>query len=183
MKNYRTVKYDIEKSIINKYNGKTYFLKTYGCQMNEHDSENIRAMLEELGFKAVEDYTQADLIMLNTCSIREKALENKKTYNGNKDKIHFVNCKAEDYLVSKNETVFYFFNPFSPEIFHAVINRILDSFEKYPRTITLILYYPEDDTVFYLERHTTFERMDEIAASDAVYKDRRERFCLYRITV
>ena len=67
----------------------------------------------------------------------EKALENKKTYNGNKDKIHFVNCKAEDYLVSKNETVFYFFNPFSPEIFHAVINRILDSFEKYPRTITL----------------------------------------------
>ena len=63
------------------------------------------------------------------------------------------------------------------------IIRILDSFEKYPRTITLILYYPEDDTVFYLERHTTFERMDEIAASDAVYKDRRERFCLYRITV
>ena len=113
----------------------------------------------------------------------EKALENKKTYNGNKDKIHFVNCKAEDYLVSKEENVFYFFNPFSPEIFHAVINRILDSFEKYPRTITLILYYPEDDTVFYLERHTTFERMDEIAASDAVYKDRRERFCLYRITV
>ena len=43
---------------------------------------------------------------------------------------------------------FTFFNPFSPEIFHAVINRILDSFEKYPRTITLILYYPEDDTVF-----------------------------------
>jgi len=113
----------------------------------------------------------------------EKALENKKTYNGSKDKIHFVNCKAEDYLVSKNETVFYFFNPFSPEIFHAVINRILDSFEKYPRTITLILYYPEDDTIFYLERHTTFERIDEIAASDAVYKDRRERFCLYRITV
>ena len=37
LKNYRTVKYDIEKSIINKYSGKTYFLKTYGCQMNEHD--------------------------------------------------------------------------------------------------------------------------------------------------
>lgn len=113
----------------------------------------------------------------------KKLWKTKKTYNGNKDKIHFVNCKAEDYLVSKNETVFYFFNPFSPEIFHAVINRILDSFEKYPRTITLILYYPEDDTIFYLERHTTFERIDEIAASDAVYKDRRERFCLYRITI
>ena len=52
---------------------KTYFLKTYGCQMNEHDSENIQAMLEEMGFKEAEDYEQADLILLNTCSIRENA--------------------------------------------------------------------------------------------------------------
>ena len=52
---------------------KTYYLKTYGCQMNEHDSENIKAMLEEMGFKECEDYEQADLILLNTCSIRENA--------------------------------------------------------------------------------------------------------------
>ena len=52
---------------------KTYYLKTYGCQMNEHDSENIKAMLEEMGFKEREDYEQADLILLNTCSIRENA--------------------------------------------------------------------------------------------------------------
>ena len=52
---------------------KTYFLKTYGCQMNEHDSENIQAMLEEMGFKECDDYEQADLILLNTCSIRENA--------------------------------------------------------------------------------------------------------------
>lgn len=52
---------------------KTYFLKTYGCQMNEHDSENIQAMLEEMGFKEAENYEQADLILLNTCSIRENA--------------------------------------------------------------------------------------------------------------
>ena len=41
--------------------------------MNEHDSENIQAMLEEMGFKEAEDYEQADLILLNTCSIRENA--------------------------------------------------------------------------------------------------------------
>ncbi len=52
---------------------KTYFLKTYGCQMNEHDSENIQAMLEEMGFKESENYEHADLILLNTCSIRENA--------------------------------------------------------------------------------------------------------------
>lgn len=51
--------------------GKTYHVKTYGCQMNEHDSENIKAMLEELGFTEEENYEKADLVLLNTCSIRE----------------------------------------------------------------------------------------------------------------
>ncbi len=53
--------------------GKKYFLKTYGCQMNEHDSENIKAMLEELAFEETDNYKEADLILLNTCSIRENA--------------------------------------------------------------------------------------------------------------
>ncbi|MBQ7105743.1 MAG: tRNA (N6-isopentenyl adenosine(37)-C2)-methylthiotransferase MiaB [Bacilli bacterium] len=53
--------------------GKKYFLKTYGCQMNEHDSENLKAMLEELNFIEVDDYNDADLVLLNTCSIRENA--------------------------------------------------------------------------------------------------------------
>ena len=54
-------------------NGKTYYIKTYGCQMNEHDSENIKAMLEELGFTYSDDYENSDLVLLNTCSIRENA--------------------------------------------------------------------------------------------------------------
>lgn len=72
-KNYNTISYSFDASFKNKYHSKTYYLKTYGCQMNEHDSENIKAMLEELGFSEVDDYTKADLIMLNTCSIRENA--------------------------------------------------------------------------------------------------------------
>ncbi len=52
---------------------KTFFLKTYGCQMNEHDSENMKGLLKELGMKEVKDFEDADLIMLNTCSIRENA--------------------------------------------------------------------------------------------------------------
>ena len=52
---------------------KTYHVKTYGCQMNEHDSENIKAMLEELGFVETDDMEKADLVLLNTCSIRENA--------------------------------------------------------------------------------------------------------------
>lgn len=111
-----------------------------------------------------------------------RALENKEHYNGKKDNIHFVNCAAENYVVSPNDTVFYFFNPFSVNIFRRVINQILLSWQESPRTLTLILYYPEDDTIFYLEQHTSFHRLDEIAASDDIRSDRRERFCLYELS-
>ena len=53
--------------------GKTYYVKTYGCQMNVHDSENIKAILEEMGFKENDDMEKSDLILLNTCAIRENA--------------------------------------------------------------------------------------------------------------
>ena len=52
---------------------KKFYLKTYGCQMNEHDSENIKGMLKEMSFLETDDMNNADLIILNTCSIRENA--------------------------------------------------------------------------------------------------------------
>ncbi|MBQ3307176.1 MAG: tRNA (N6-isopentenyl adenosine(37)-C2)-methylthiotransferase MiaB [Bacilli bacterium] len=70
---YNRLTFKLDKNIEKKYVGKTYFLKTYGCQMNEHDSENISALLEALGFSRVDDYNDADLVLLNTCSIRENA--------------------------------------------------------------------------------------------------------------
>ncbi|HEX2233862.1 MAG TPA: tRNA (N6-isopentenyl adenosine(37)-C2)-methylthiotransferase MiaB [Thermoleophilaceae bacterium] len=53
--------------------GKTYHLTTFGCQMNEHDSERMKGMLESLGYREVGERAAADLILFNTCSIREKA--------------------------------------------------------------------------------------------------------------
>ncbi len=55
------------------FKGKKYFLRTYGCQMNVHDSEAIRSYLEELGFTNTEDITKANVVVLNTCAIRENA--------------------------------------------------------------------------------------------------------------
>ena len=57
----------------NKFEGKKYFLKTYGCQMNVHDSEEIKGILKNLGFSETLDYEEADIIVLNTCAIRENA--------------------------------------------------------------------------------------------------------------
>ncbi len=53
--------------------GKKYYLKTYGCQMNVHDSENIKAILEDMSFKETIEMEDADIIILNTCAIRENA--------------------------------------------------------------------------------------------------------------
>lgn len=53
--------------------GKKYFIKTYGCQMNEHDSEMISAILEDMKYTKTDTYEDADLIILNTCAIRENA--------------------------------------------------------------------------------------------------------------
>jgi tRNA-2-methylthio-N6-dimethylallyladenosine synthase len=50
-----------------------YHLTTFGCQMNEHDSERMKGMLESLGYSEVAERDEADLILFNTCSIREKA--------------------------------------------------------------------------------------------------------------
>ena len=70
---FKRVDYSLSKDIQNKYSDMTYYIKTYGCQMNEHDTENIEALLLSIGFTKVDSYLKADLVILNTCSIRENA--------------------------------------------------------------------------------------------------------------
>ncbi|MGH2829264.1 MAG: hypothetical protein ACRDJM_02150 [Actinomycetota bacterium] len=52
---------------------RTYFIRTFGCQMNEHDSERIAGILEARGYVAATGPEDADLVLLNTCAIRENA--------------------------------------------------------------------------------------------------------------
>src|SRR5690242_5970782 len=53
----------------------TFYLETFGCQMNVHDSEKVAGVLMGRGLEAVEDPERADIILYNTCSIREKAAQ------------------------------------------------------------------------------------------------------------
>src|SRR5579862_4987201 len=52
-----------------------YHIMTWGCQMNEEDSEQIGLYLEQMGYLPVDDAVQADVVMLNTCSVRAKPEE------------------------------------------------------------------------------------------------------------
>ncbi len=62
-------------SVIPGHNGETFFLETFGCQMNEHDSEKVAGVLLSRGYLQVESPDAASLILYNTCSIREKAAQ------------------------------------------------------------------------------------------------------------
>jgi len=53
--------------------GKKYLIRTFGCQMNEHDSERVAGLLEADGMAATTDLDQADVVFVNTCTIRENA--------------------------------------------------------------------------------------------------------------
>ena len=50
-----------------------YTILTFGCQLNENDSEKISGMLENMGYEYTEDFKEADLALFNTCCVRENA--------------------------------------------------------------------------------------------------------------
>ena len=64
------------------FKSKKYFLRTYGCQMNVHDSEEIRYYLEQLGYSYSDTLEDADIVVLNTCAIRENAKDKVFGYLG-----------------------------------------------------------------------------------------------------
>ena len=73
-RNKDKVEYIYHEPVISSvFSGKKYFIKTYGCQMNVHDSEEISQLLENIGYERVESELDADLVILNTCAIRENA--------------------------------------------------------------------------------------------------------------
>ncbi|RIW27429.1 class I SAM-dependent methyltransferase [Bacillus salacetis] len=111
------------------------------------------------------------------------ANENKNSYLGvfgfSESRIIFENSLAQDYAIHPRDNVFYFFNPFSIQIFINVINNIVHSFEEESRDIQLILYYAPEDYVFFLENKTAFQLKREIPLPGNVY----EKFLIYSLEV
>ena len=92
-----------ENNVRSKNNKKKVFIETYGCQMNFADSEVVLSILKNNQYQKCESAIESDLILINTCSIREKAELNirkklsgyKKLKNKNKVKIGVLGCMAE----------------------------------------------------------------------------------------
>ncbi len=95
----------------NTFKGQKYFLRTYGCQMNVHDGEEIGARLESLGFTETDSIETADVVVLNTCAIRENAhdklygflgrCKHEKEKNNNDLIIAICGCMAQEENVVK----------------------------------------------------------------------------------
>lgn len=115
----------------------------------------------------------------------DACINNKRTYskssNKNKDKINFINTYAEKYKISNIDNKFYFFNPFSLQIFIKVLNNILISLEKAPRNVDLIFYYPSDEYIDYLENYTAFTLKAEVKITDLFKFDNRQKFSIYTL--
>ena len=103
-------KYKVPESVKNIGNGKKYALLTYGCQMNVHDSENIAGIMENMGYTRIDDYEKANIVILNTCAIRENAHNKvigilgriKHLKETNKDLITVVcGCMAQEESIAK----------------------------------------------------------------------------------
>src|SRR5690554_92457 len=110
-----------------------------------------------------------------------EALENKSSYRTKavhiEAPIKFKYGLAEEYVVKPHDTYFYFFNPFSEEIFAKVVNNIMKSLKKHPRVIDLILYYPLPGFKEILESHT-FRLINKVKVPRTI--DWREKFLIYR---
>ena len=75
---------------------KTYFTLNYGCQMNASDMEHYAGQLEELGYKPAEDFHDADVIIVNTCCVRESA---EKRIQGKIGELKAVKAKNPEVVI------------------------------------------------------------------------------------
>ena len=113
--------------------------------------------------------------------IYQDAQENRKS-TISRVKPDFVLTRAEEYEVPSDVNRCYFFNPFSVEILHKVIARIIESWYENPREVFLFFYYPADEYISYLMTVDEVEFYDEIECDDLFEgNDPRERIMIFQL--
>ena len=114
---------------------KKIFIKTFGCQMNEYDSNRIYDLVKKIGYDKTEKYEKADCYLLNTCHIRDKAKEKvyheigrvKKTFRFKKKPLVIITgcvAQAENQEMLKREP--YIDLVIGPQSYHKINEKILN---------------------------------------------------------
>lgn len=169
---YEPTSYKVLNSLFEEYKiDKTDYVIDFGCGKGRLNFY-INYMFEN---------TVTGIEMHN--SLYEEAIANKENcINKYKDKISFDNCYAEEYEITRYDNKFYFFNPFSVQIFIKIVHNILNSVEESYREVDIVLYYPSDDYIYYLDNSTTFELVHDVRIEGSYEYDNRERFLVYRLS-
>nr|WP_074210022.1 tRNA (N6-isopentenyl adenosine(37)-C2)-methylthiotransferase MiaB [Peptoclostridium litorale] len=118
---------------------KTYFTTTYGCQMNEHDSEKMNFMLMKMGYEEASDINESDLVIFNTCAVREHAelkvygkLGHMKTIKNKNPDFQIMICgcmmQQEHVVAEINKSFRHVDAIFGTHNFHKLPQYIYDSF-------------------------------------------------------
>ena len=168
----------------NLFPGKTYYIRTYGCQMNVHDTEEIKGLLESVGFTENSNLNKNDLIILNTCAIRENAhdkvfgflgrLKHLKVQNPNLI-IGLCGCMAQEESVINNIKEKY---PYIDIVFGTHnINELPTLLKKYEGKQLINVYSKEGDVI---EFDNLYKRDSKIEAwVNIMYGC--DKFCSYCI--
>jgi len=100
-------------------------------------------------------------------------------YPNKAEDISLIQNKAEDYSVKESDNIFYFFNPFTVNVFGEVIEQIEESLKQHPRVADIILYYPGVAYAHYLELHSSFDLI-QVIKMPKYFLNNRECFKIFR---
>lgn len=167
---YEPTPYRVLERLANKgFIGKRDVVLDYGCGKGRVDfSLSYQTKAKTIGIEYDE-------------RIYQSAVNNQKTAIS-RARTEFIQANAETYAVPTEVNRCYFFNPFSVEILHKAIARIMESYYENPREILLFFYYPSNEYISYLMTLDALEFFDEIPCGDLFTgNDPRERIAIFRL--
>ena len=152
---------------------KKYLIETFGCQMNFHDSERMAGLLEQAGYESTEDDRDADVIVINTCSVREKAEEKLFTRlgeihhqaleTGDRPVVAVAGCVAQqegESILARSKAVDVIIGTQSIKRLPMLVNSAVDRHEQGMRAAATLALDPIEDVSFPLgiaRRHDPYK--------------------------
>jgi tRNA-2-methylthio-N6-dimethylallyladenosine synthase len=166
---------------------KTLYIKSYGCQMNMYDATRMADVLKPFGYALVQEADSADLVLFNTCHIREKASEKlysdlgrmrefqkRRALQGANMRIGVAGCVAQAEGVEVLRRAPYVSLVFGPQVYH-LLPRMLAQLEAGAEKQVLLLDFPAESKFDFLPEET----MDKGPVSFLSVQEGCDKFCTY----